>query len=87
MDVKFKIGNDVKSNIPSIDKGSLIIDKINKKLYIDTDENTRIQVGGNIVLNETSDGSVIDEISVDNVIGIPLTIDEKEYYLLAIAKN
>lgn len=85
MDVKFKIGNDVKSNTPSIDKGSLIIDKKNKKLYIDTDENARIQVGGNIVLNKTTNGD-IDEISIDNVIGIPLTIDNKEYYLLAIEK-
>ena len=84
MDVKFKIGNGTPS---IIEVGSLIIDKEGKKLYVDTDENTRIQVGGNIILNKTSDGSSIGEKPVDSVIGIPLTIDDKEYYLLAIPKE
>ena len=82
MDVKFKIG-DGKPSI--VEAGSIIIDKIGKKLYIDTTntEEGRIQIGGGV---SDSSGKFIERVEL-----IPLTITENEitndYYLLAIPKE
>ena len=80
MDVKFKIGEGQPTNIEA---GSIIIDKVGKKLYIDTTDNSRIQVGGGV---SDPDGNFIEQVQL-----IPLTITDNgvtnEYYLLAIPKE
>lgn len=84
MDVKFKMGEGQPSNY---EKGSLIIDKVGKKIYIDTTDSSegRIQIGGGIT---DSEGQYIEEVKL---IPINVEIDDsgttQEYYLLAIPKE
>lgn len=74
MEVKFKMGS---GDLPAQEQGSIIIDTLNEDLWIDTNDNKRIQING-IAL----DGKMIKK-----VVGVDITIDDEAYILLAVKKS